>query len=117
MEIGNVWIGDYYGVSSPLLTDVKILEDILIQACKEANLTILEVQSEKFESGGKGVTLLLSLAESHLAVHTWPEHQYMSVTLDSCLPEEESTKAINYINNNVKANSRKIRTVDRIIPE
>jgi S-adenosylmethionine decarboxylase len=117
MEIGNVWIGDYYEVSFPPLTDVKILENIFIQACEKADFTILEIQSERFESGGKGVTLLLSLAESHLAVHTWPEYQYMSVTLDSCLAEEESMKAINHINDNIKANSYKIRTVDRTIPE
>lgn len=117
MEIGNVWIGDYYGVSSPPLTDARLLDDILIQACEKAGFTILKSQSKSFESGGKGVTLLLFLAESHLAVHTWPEHQYMSVTLDSCLPKEESTKAINHINDNVKSNSRKIRTVDRTIPE
>ncbi|MGB6241599.1 MAG: polyamine aminopropyltransferase [Castellaniella sp.] len=66
-----------------LLTDETVLADLCRQATLEAGLTIVGEKWQTFpdyQGQPGGVTGALLLAESHLAVHTWPERG--GVTLD-----------------------------------
>jgi S-adenosylmethionine decarboxylase proenzyme len=66
-----------------LLCDQGRLEKLCVDACKKAGLTPLGTYFHQFldENGNKaGVTGNVVLAESHLAIHTWPEN--CGVTLD-----------------------------------
>ena len=40
-----------------------------------------------------GLTYLVLLAQSHLAVHTWPEHHYMAVDFFTCGDPTEGREA------------------------
>ena len=60
------------------LTDRELLRQTCLSAVKQAGLTSLGDLFHQFEGGG--VTGAVVLAESHLAIHTWPE--LGSVTLD-----------------------------------
>src|SRR5690606_33397609 len=77
--------GDFYdcNCNDAILIDKPTLE----QACREATLAAgLTIVDEKFflfpDTDGEpgGITGTLLLAESHLAIHTWPERR--GVTLD-----------------------------------
>jgi spermidine synthase len=77
--------GDLFdcGCSAALLTDLDALSKICRDATNESKLTIVDQTWHRFpdwngEAGGITGTLLL--AESHLAIHTWPERR--GVTLD-----------------------------------
>jgi spermidine synthase len=59
-------------------TDAALLRQFCIDAVKRSGLTIVGELFHGFDGGG--VTGCVVLAESHLAIHTWPELQ--SVTLD-----------------------------------
>lgn len=65
-----------------LLTSAAALSDLCRSATMDAGLTIVGEHWHKFPGLGApgGVTGMLLLAESHLAVHTWPERD--GVTLD-----------------------------------
>lgn len=66
-----------------LLCDQIMLEKLCVDACKNSGLTPLGTYFHQFtdENGVKaGVTGNVVLAESHLAIHTWPENG--GVTLD-----------------------------------
>ena len=66
-----------------LLTDAARLAALCRRAVQGARLTIVDekyVQFPDFENQPGGVTGAVLLAESHLAVHSWPERR--SVTLD-----------------------------------
>ncbi|MFN0164470.1 MAG: adenosylmethionine decarboxylase [Burkholderiales bacterium] len=68
---------------SVLLTSATRLESLCRDACARAGLSILGTHFHQFASaqgGAGGVTGALVLAESHLAIHTWPEH--CGATLD-----------------------------------
>src|SRR5690348_1024421 len=65
------------------LLDVAGLESFCVDACRRHGLTVVGRCFHQFldESGQPaGVTGTVVLAESHLAVHTWPE--ISAVTLD-----------------------------------
>jgi len=77
------------------LTDAAGLRRFCLDSINRAGLTILGDLFHEFDGGG--VTGTVVLAESHLAIHTWPELQ--SVTLDV------------YVCNYTQDNSAKARQV------
>lgn len=69
--------------SAALLTDLETLSKTCRDATNESKLTIVDQAWHRFpEWNGEagGITGTLLLAESHLAIHTWPERR--GVTLD-----------------------------------
>ena len=66
----------------PALREPDALRALCLAAVSEAGLTPVGELFHRFaaDSGGGGVTGVVLLAESHLAVHTWPELD--AVTLD-----------------------------------
>jgi S-adenosylmethionine decarboxylase len=65
--------------AQPLMRDAAALRDACLGAVRRARLTVLGDLFHRFEGPG-GVTGMVLLAESHLALHTWPE--LAAVTLD-----------------------------------
>jgi S-adenosylmethionine decarboxylase proenzyme len=78
-------IADFYNCpSNELLTSAKRLRIACIHACEQAGLTVLGENFYQFDSFDQvqdgGATGAVVLAESHLAIHTWPERA--GATLD-----------------------------------
>ncbi len=65
-----------------LLCDSNLFAPIALDACQRAGLSVVSSHWHGFGGGEvpSGYTGVLLLAESHLAVHTWPE--LAGVTLD-----------------------------------
>src|SRR5512135_3777644 len=77
--------GDLFecGCSAALLTDLETLSTLCRNATNDSTLTIVDEKWHVFPDwNGQpgGITGTILLAESHLAVHTWPERR--GVTLD-----------------------------------
>ena len=77
--------GDLFdcGCSAAFLTDLTTLAALCRESTIEAGLTVVDEKFHRFpDVNGEpgGITGALLLAESHLAVHTWPERR--GVTLD-----------------------------------
>ncbi len=75
--IAEIWSGD-----PSLLNDPGYLRESVLEACKAGDLTVLDVLVHEFSP--HGVTLVALLAESHISVHTWPEHGYAAVDVFAC---------------------------------
>ncbi|MEO8849719.1 MAG: adenosylmethionine decarboxylase [Casimicrobiaceae bacterium] len=73
-------LGEWYGcpATKPEMLDATALRSLCMRAVEAAGLTIVGERFHQFEP--QGVTGAVILAESHLAVHTWPE--IGSVTID-----------------------------------
>lgn len=65
-----------------ILDDKVLIETILTNAASESGAQIIGSTFHKFIP--IGVTGVVSISESHLAVHTWPELSYASVDIFSC---------------------------------
>ena len=63
-----------------LMVEPAALRAQCVQAVNEAGLQAVAECFHAFEPSGSGITGVVLLAESHLAIHTWPEQQ--AVTLD-----------------------------------
>jgi S-adenosylmethionine decarboxylase len=81
--VGGLQImADLYGCALDHLSDVAWLRDQCTQLVQRVGLTVVGERFYAFEPCG--VTGVLLLAESHLALHTWPEHGFVSVDLYVC---------------------------------
>lgn len=60
-----------------------IIEKALCDAAKASKATILHVHLHHF-SPSQGVSGVVVLAESHISIHTWPEHGYAAVDIFMC---------------------------------
>jgi S-adenosylmethionine decarboxylase len=67
--------------SSPV-TDIGRLTSLTAAAVTAGNGHVLDTNHVIFPNGA--ITLVLILAESHLAVHTWPEENLIAIDLFSC---------------------------------
>lgn len=90
--VGEHLLLDLYGVAPALLRDAAALETALRDAADVLGATILHAHLHRFDSlrtglpAGEqgGVTGVLLLAESHLSIHTWPEHGFAAVDAFMC---------------------------------
>ena len=76
------WLVDCYGCQRDRLNNAMVLEQLLLTAAKQGNLSVLRSQRHQFYP--QGATVLLLLSESHLSLHTWPERDYAALDLFTC---------------------------------
>lgn len=67
-------------------SDPEILMYYFWSTLKLANFTILEFIDHRFKP--EGYTAIWLLAESHFALHTFPEHNKTYIELSSCSEEK-----------------------------
>lgn len=82
----------------PAMVDVQALRALCLSAVEVAGLSAVAERFHAFEplSPGEaaGVTGVVLLAESHLAVHTWPEQRAVTLDVYVCnLGSDNSAKA------------------------
>jgi S-adenosylmethionine decarboxylase proenzyme len=64
------------------LDDADFLLATLRGAAERVGAKIVNVVTQRFSP--RGVSVILILAETHLSVHTWPEHGYAAVDVFVC---------------------------------
>ena len=94
-----------------LLEDVSFLQEEAALACELAGATILSAQSHKFQP--QGATAMVLLAESHLSIHTWPEHAYAAVDVYTCGPALRPEEAVTYLANRLGAKRHTMLVLNR----
>lgn len=80
---GSHGLLDLYDCDPALLADANRLEQHLRNAAHAAGATILAAHFHHFGDNA-GVTGVLLLAESHLSIHSWPEHRFAAIDIFLC---------------------------------
>jgi len=92
---GTHCIVELHGCPSHLLNDESFVVEALRGAVSQGMATLLHEVSHKFEP--QGVTALALIAESHLAIHTWPEYGYAAADVFTCGDRASAEKACEYL--------------------
>ena len=79
---GQHLLMDLAGSSFELLNDKDEVTAATLAIIKETGMTLLGIQSYKLEP--QGVSVVATLAESHLSIHTWPEWGKALIDLFTC---------------------------------
>jgi S-adenosylmethionine decarboxylase len=81
-QLGNHIIFDFYQCTANVLSNPESIKDIMEAAAKIMNATIITSIYHHFSPlGVSGVTVI---SESHIAIHTWPEHHFAAVDIFYC---------------------------------
>lgn len=72
----------FNGIDLDKLNNSELIKDTSLGLLKKAKFNILEIVEHKFTP--QGYTFVVLLAESHFAVHTYPEYETIYFHLYSC---------------------------------
>jgi len=78
---GDHFLIDLWGASE--IDDLKLMESSLRKCVDKAKATLLHIHLHHFTPTG-GISGVAVLAESHISVHTWPEHGYAAFDIFMC---------------------------------
>merc|ERR1711924_141414 len=119
LHLGEHIIIEMWGVEQSLLATVDQVQPKLQKACEAGRFTVLEQQFHGFSP--HGVTGVFLLAESHLSIHTWPEHGYAAVDVFTCGVGADTTtdtwKAAATLKDLFKAKQFDVRKIERGMPK
>lgn len=80
--LGTQILLELVGAPHDLLDDVDFVREAMTDAARRAGLTVVGELFHRFNP--QGVSGVVVIAESHIAIHTWPERGYASIDLYTC---------------------------------
>lgn len=115
-QLGRHVLAEICGCEFNILNDINRVEEILVNAALEAGAEVRECSFHKFSP--QGVSGVVIISESHLAIHTWPELGYAAVDVFTCGDKVNPWDACNYLNDHFCAKQMTAREIKRgVIPE
>jgi S-adenosylmethionine decarboxylase len=112
-KVGTHLVVDAWQAPAEFLNDPERIRRALIEAIAAGDATLIDMCVHQFSP--HGVTATATLAESHIAIHTWPEYGYFAADLFFCghgNPEE----AIKVLQTALHAQEAKMQKIERGFP-
>lgn len=100
--MGRHVIAELWQCNVNKLNNIDILEQIFVEAALKSGAEIREVTFHKFAP--IGISGVVIISESHLTVHSFPEHGYASIDVYTCGNMIDPHKAVQYIITMLEAN-------------
>ena len=102
---------DLYDCNKELLNDIKVLEDLMLEAARIANATIIKSHFHQFSP--QGISGSVIIAESHFNIHSWPEHGYAAVDLFTCGDTIDESVATKLLMERLESKRHEVKTIQR----
>lgn len=102
--MGRHVISELWGCDFKKLNDMDAIEKIFVNAALEAGAEVREVAFHKFAP--QGVSGVVIISESHLTIHSFPEHGYASIDVYTCGDRIDPNVAADYIAEALGAQTR-----------
>lgn len=109
-KVGTHLIVDAWQAPPELLNNPEAIRRGLIEAITAGKATLIDLCVHQFSP--HGVTATATLAESHIAIHTWPEHGYFAADLFFCGAGEPQI-AMQILQSALQAKQIRVRELDR----
>jgi S-adenosylmethionine decarboxylase len=93
--LGRHILAEFFGCDSEVLNNLAMVEHIMVEAALAAGAEVREVAFHHFSP--QGVSGMVIISESHLAIHTWPEFGYAAVDVFTCGEKVDPWDAYNFI--------------------
>jgi spermidine synthase len=82
IALGNHILVEFMNCEPHIMNDVAAIERDMVAAAQKAGATVINSTFHHFSP--YGVSGVVVIQESHLAIHTWPEYGYAAVDLFTC---------------------------------
>jgi S-adenosylmethionine decarboxylase len=113
--VGHHYIAEASGCDAGIIGKVETVEGILTRAAEVAGVTIWAISFHRFAPNG--VSGVIVISESHLSVHTWPEHGYVALDIFTCGDDAKPEAAVEHALKAFGAKSMHITEVTRGLQE
>jgi S-adenosylmethionine decarboxylase proenzyme len=80
--LGKHILAEFFECEPEILNDAQRIETYMKRAAIECGATIVSSTFHTFNP--HGVSGVVVIAESHLAIHTWPEYGYAAIDVFTC---------------------------------
>ena len=80
--LGRHLLLELFDCDSEAINSLNIVKTSMVEAAKRAQATIVDVVFHEFNPFG--ISGVVVIAESHLAIHTWPEAGFVTVDVYVC---------------------------------
>ena len=109
--LGEHILAEFYECDVTAINDVKIVEEALLQAANVAKATVIGSSFHVFEP--HGVSGVVVISESHLAIHSWPQYAYAAVDIFTCGKDVFPLDAFEYLKKRFKTKNATYQIVQR----
>jgi S-adenosylmethionine decarboxylase len=109
--LGKHVLVELYDCDYKLLNDINFIKEVMLEAAKKSGATVLGESFHQFSP--QGVSGVIIIAESHLTIHTWPEHGYAGADIFTCGTRVKPEKAAEVIIARLKPVTHSIIKMDR----
>jgi S-adenosylmethionine decarboxylase len=109
--LGRHLLAEFYECNPEILDDLNIVEEYMKQSADVAGATIVNWTFHRFNP--QGVSGVVVIAESHLAIHTWPEYGYAAIDLFTCGESVDPWKAFNFLKDKFQAQRVDVKEIQR----
>lgn len=100
-----------FDCNKELIDDLDFVQEVFINASKEARAEVLSVSFRKFQPNGISGVVIIS--ESHLTIHSWPEEGYCAIDIFTCGNKAKPFRALGYINKKLQGKKCSVIQLDR----
>jgi S-adenosylmethionine decarboxylase proenzyme len=115
MNLGTHYLAEFFDCDRHIINDISLIERIMIEATERSGAHMIKTFFHQFNP--QGISGVIVIAESHFAIHTWPEHGYAAVDLFSCA-EFNYKDALNHIRTGIGAGYHSVTLARRgILPD
>lgn len=111
VQAGVHILADFYECRSEELDNVPLIRRYMHEAAVKSRATIVEECFHRFEP--HGVSGVVVIQESHLTIHTWPEHRYASIDLFTCGWRIDPWAAFDYLKETLRCDNVEYRDLSR----
>jgi S-adenosylmethionine decarboxylase len=109
-QVGTHLVVDAWEAPENLLNDPEGIRRAIMDAIEAGEATLIDLCVHQFSP--HGVTATATLAESHIAIHTWPEHGYFAADLFFC-GRGKPVEAMKLLQTALKAKQVRMREIPR----
>jgi S-adenosylmethionine decarboxylase len=88
-------VGEMRFSDQQILLNNEKMQKIFIDSLISANLTILDIYHHDYQP--HGFSAIAILKTSHAAIHSWPEHGYLSIDIFICDEKSKGLKVIEFL--------------------
>src|SRR3989338_5545315 len=109
--LGRHLLLELFDCDPEAINNLEFVKAAMIEAAKRAQATIVDTVFHEFNPFG--ISGVVVIAESHLAIHTWPEYHYAAVDIFSCGEVLQPEVAAEYLIEQFAAERTSVMDVQR----
>ena len=110
-EFGSHFLVELINCSPVRLRKVKDVKQIMNQVTQKSKTSVVRTSYHQFQP--EGVSGMILIKESHVAIHTWPEESYAAADIFTCGQEMDAYIAIEVMKEKFEAKEVRYQVIQR----